>query len=139
MWSTQNIQSMNTYIMHIARILNRCTTIIRNLLIQYVIHDEWWISEWCLYNTNVCWLLGSSSDQCEEFLVYCRGSTLGQEERLDDGPNFFWSHCICFPKKQSEGSESLPSTSWLIIFCPKPVTTTSPVSSAAADDGCLPK
>jgi hypothetical protein len=31
MWSAQNIQSMNTYIMHIDRILNQCTTIIRNV------------------------------------------------------------------------------------------------------------
>jgi len=30
---------MNTYIMHTDRILNHCTTIITNLVIQYIIHD----------------------------------------------------------------------------------------------------
>jgi hypothetical protein len=42
-------------------------------------------------------------------------------------------------QKQSEDIVSQPSTSWLIIFCPKPVTTTLPGSSAADDDGSVPK
>jgi hypothetical protein len=46
MWSAHTIQSMNTYIMHIERILNQCTTITRNLVIQYLIHD------WLKYSSS---------------------------------------------------------------------------------------
>jgi len=50
-----------------------------------------------------------------------------------------FSYFIMDVFQKSQGTESQPSTSWLTIFCPKPVTTTSPGSSAADDDGSLPK
>ena len=42
-------------------------------------------------------------------------------------------------QKQSEDSESQPHTYGLIIFCPKPVTTTAPERPADSDDKLLLK